>query len=195
MQDYLAATNIIDWQHPTILKLAKELAKGQNSKENIAKACFEWVRDEIKHSFDYQMNPVTCSASEVLKYRTGYCFAKSHLLAALLRANGIATGFCYQRLSIFDNGAPYSLHGFNAVYLPQYGWYRIDARGNKEGIDAQFVPPKEQLAFKINFAEEVDCKKVFARPLDILINSLQKYDDWHELLHNLPDGEKILLDV
>lgn len=194
MHDYLAATNIIDWQHPTILKLAERLAQGKDSKEEIAKVCFEWVRDEIKHSFDYQMNPVTCAASEVLKYRTGYCFAKSHLLAALLRSNSIAAGFCYQRLSIFDNGAPYSLHGFNAVYLPQYGWYRVDARGNKEGIDAQFVPPKEQLAFKLNFAEEIDCKKVFARPLDIIINSLQKHCDWHELLHNLPD-EEILLDL
>lgn len=192
MQSYLTATNIIDWQHPTILKLAERLAHGKDSKEEIAKVCFEWVRDEIKHSYDYQMNPVTRSASEVLKYRTGYCFAKSHLLAALLRANGIAAGFCYQRLSVFDNGAPYSLHGFNGVYLPQYGWYRIDARGNKEEIDAQFIPPKEQLAFKLNFAEEIDCKKVFARPLDIIINSLQKYDDWQELLHNLPDEESLL---
>lgn len=195
MQDYLATTNIIDWQHPTILRLAERLAYGKDSKEEIAKVCFEWVRDEIKHSCDYQMNPVTCAASEVLKYRTGYCFAKSHLLAALLRANGIAAGFCYQRLSVFDNGAPYSLHGFNAVYLPQYGWYRVDARGNKEGINAQFIPPKEQLAFKLNFTEEIDCQKVFARPLDIITNSLQKHNDWHELLHDLPDEKKILLNV
>lgn len=191
MQDYLAVTQIIDWQHPTILELAEHLAKGQNSKEKIAKVCFEWVRDEIKHSVDYQMNPVTCSASEVLEYRTGYCFAKSHLLAALLRANGIAAGFCYQRLSIFDDGAPYSLHGFNAVYLPQYGWYRIDARGNKEDVNAQFIPPQEQLAFQLNFAEEFDCKKVFDRPLDIVVNSLQKYRDWDKLLDYLPDCDRL----
>lgn len=190
MQEYLAATDIIDWQHPTILKLANELAKGQDSKEEIGLACFEWVRDKIKHSSDYQMNPVTSSASEVLQYRTGYCFAKSHLLAALLRANDIPAGFCYQRLSVFDNGAPYSLHGFNAVYLPQSGWYRIDARGNKEGINAQFTPPQEQLAYKLNFPEEVDCQKVFARPLDIVVRSLQKYRTWNKLRDNLPDVEK-----
>jgi transglutaminase-like putative cysteine protease len=92
------------------------------------------------------MNPVTCRASEVLQHKTGYCFAKSHLLAALLRANQIPVGFCYQRLSIDDNGAPYSLHGFNAVYFPEVGWYRVDARGNKEGVTAQFTPPQEQLA-------------------------------------------------
>ena len=186
MKQYLAATRVIDWQHSTILNLAKELA-AKKDKTETAKACFEWVRDNIQHSSDYQMNPVTCCASEVLKYKTGYCYAKSHLLAALLRANDIPAGFCYQRLSVFDHGAPYSLHGFNAVYLPQYGWYRCDARGNKEGVDAEFTPPQEQLAFRINFAEEIDCKTVFEKPLDVVVKALNTHSDWKELLHNLPD--------
>ena len=153
MKEYLTATEVIDWQHPNILRLAQKLATQELN--STAKACFEWVKDNIYHSSDYKMNPVTCRASEVLQHKTGYCYAKSHLLAALLRANSIPTGFCYQRLSIFDNGAPYSLHGFNAVYLPEYGWYRLDARGNKPGVDAQFKPPQEKLAYRINFPEEM----------------------------------------
>jgi len=43
-----------------------------------------------------QRDVVTCSASEVLREGTGICFAKSHLLAALLRAVGIPAGLCYQ---------------------------------------------------------------------------------------------------
>ena len=187
MQEYLQNTKIIDWQSPAILELAARLAREKESQEEIARACFEWVRDEIKHSCDYQMNPVTCKASDVLKHRTGYCYAKSHLLAALLRANGIAAGFCYQRLSVFDNGAPYSLHGLNAVYLDKYGWYRIDPRGNKSGVDARFTPPQERLAFKLNFTEEIDCKRVFAEPLDIVVKTLEKYNNWNEVLHDLPD--------
>jgi transglutaminase-like putative cysteine protease len=35
------------------------------------------------------------------------------------------------------------------VYLKDYGWYRIDARGNKAGVDAQFTPPHEKLAFEL----------------------------------------------
>ncbi|MEZ0154964.1 MAG: transglutaminase family protein [Candidatus Reddybacter sp.] len=47
------------------------------------------MRDQISHSLDSQQNPVTYRASSVLEYGTGYCYAKSHLLVALLRANSI----------------------------------------------------------------------------------------------------------
>jgi len=187
MEKYLQATEIIDWQNPEILQLAKDLSQGKTTVEATAQACFEWVRDEICHSNDYQMNPVTCIASEVLNHKTGYCYAKSHLLAALLRANSIPAGFCYQRLSIYDDGSPYSLHGFNAVYLPKYGWYRIDPRGNKPGVDAQFVPPQEQLAFQLNFPEEVDCQQIFSEPLPEVIQALESHLNWQDLLDNLPD--------
>ena len=185
MEKYLAASDVINWQNPEILQLAAKLS--DKNVETTAKNCFEWVRDNIYHSSDYQMNPLTCKASDVLKHKTGYCYAKSHLLAALLRANSIPAGFCYQRLSVFDDGAPYSLHGFNAVHLPEYGWYRIDARGNKEGVDAQFTPPKEQLAFSLNFPEEIDCQEIFAEPLPVIVEALQTYQTWDEMLTNLPD--------
>jgi transglutaminase-like putative cysteine protease len=131
MAAYLQVSEVIDWQHPAIKDQAEQIAAECETPVAIAKACFEWVRNEIYHSFDYQMNPVTCHASDVLKSKTGYCYAKSHLLAALLRANRIPAGFCYQRLSMDDQGAPYCLHGLNAIYLPDIGWYRVDARGNK----------------------------------------------------------------
>jgi transglutaminase-like putative cysteine protease len=185
-EKYLQSTAIIDWQHPEILQLAAQLAIDNNI-EATAENCFVWVRDNIYHSVDYQKNPLTCRASEVLHYKTGYCFAKSHLLAALLRANNIPAGFCYQRLSVFDNGAPYSLHGLNAVYLPRYGWYRIDARVNKQGVNAQFTPPQEQLAYSINFAEEIDCEYIFAKPLEIIVEALQRFTTWEEMQDNLPD--------
>ena len=43
------------------------------------------------------------------------------------RANGIPTGLCCQRLSVGDEGAPYCLHGLNAVYLSEFAPSR--ARG------------------------------------------------------------------
>ena len=187
METYLAATEIIDCHHPAILELAQQIASQHDTSEAIAQSCFEWVRDEIRHSYDYQMNPVTCRASDVLEHKTGYCFAKSHLLAALLRANNIPAGFCYQRLSFDDKGAPYTLHGFNAVYLPEVGWYRVDARGNRQDVNAQFTPPQEQLAFKIQFPEEADFQTIFSEPLRVVVEALQNHSTWDELLLNLPD--------
>ncbi|WP_315792012.1 transglutaminase family protein [Fischerella sp. JS2] len=187
MKEYLQVSEIIDWQYPTVLELAQKIASRHQTPEAIAKACFEWVRNEIYHSCDYQMNPVTCKASDVLRYKTGYCYAKSHLLAALLRANGIPAGLCYQRLSIHDNGEPYSLHGFNAVYLPEIGWYRVDARGNRQDINAQFTPPQEQLAYQNKLLGEADFENIFCEPLSVVVEALQSSTTWNDMLHHLPD--------
>ncbi len=192
MKRYLESSQHIDWQHPDIVALAARLATGHGSDTHIAQACFQWVRDHIQHSADHQRDGTTCKASEVLQQGHGYCYAKSHLLAALLRANGIPAGLCYQRLSIDDNGTPYSLHGLNAVYLKDHGWYRIDARGNKPGVDAQFNPPQEQLAFALNDENECDLPEIWAQPLPVVTEVLMGFDGYRGVLENLPDVEVIM---
>jgi transglutaminase-like putative cysteine protease len=186
MIEYLRRSEVIDWDHPTILQQAKELA-GAGDVLDVAKACFEWVRDEVQHSRDFERDPATWRASDVLTHRTGYCYAKSHLLAALLRANGIPAGFCYQRLSVNDVGPPYCLHGLNAVWLPGFGWYRMDARGNRAGIDAQFAPPVERLAFALQSEDEVEFENVLAEPLGCVVDLLRRCGTWQEVLAGLPD--------
>ncbi|NEX63731.1 transglutaminase-like domain-containing protein [Noviherbaspirillum galbum] len=189
MKQYLSASKYIDFDHPDVAALAKELALGAAGEFDLVRRCFEYVRDDIRHSSDFKLNPVTCRASEVLRHKTGYCYAKSHLLAALLRANGIPTGLCYQRLSVGDAGAPYCLHGLNAVHLPDLGWYRLDPRGNKPGIDAQFSPPAERLAFAIKAAQERDLPEIWAEPLAIVVETLERHDSYDQVLANLPDVE------
>lgn len=88
-----------------------------------------------------------------------------------------------------DSGAPYCLHGLNAVYLPDLGWYRIDARGNKPGINAQFTPPQEALAFAIKALQERDLPEIWAEPLSIVVDTLERYTSYDEVLANLPDVE------
>ncbi len=193
MNKYLESSKYINWESSIVQNLAGNLSEGSGSELDIVKRCFEWVRDNIKHSSDYKINPVTCKASDVLKESTGYCYAKSHLLAALLRANNIPAGLCYQRLSIFENGAPYCLHGLNAVYLKKYGWYRVDARGNKQGVNAQFHPPYEELAFQIVDENESDLPEIWSKPLPNVVEVLEKYNTYAEVLENLPDIELIKL--
>jgi transglutaminase-like putative cysteine protease len=183
---YLLSTAVVNWTHPGVQERAFALARKDDGPRT-AQACFEFVRDEIRHSFDYGMNPVTCRASDVLLHGTGYCFAKSHLLAALLRANGIPAGFCYQRLSLSGSGAPFTLHGFNAVHLPGIGWYRIDSRGNKEGVDAQWSPPIERLAFRLQSPEEFEFQNVLPDPLSSVIAALESSASWEDAVTRLPD--------
>ena len=191
MHRYLASSKYIDAHHPKVVQKAAELAVGCTSEEMLVLRCFEFVRDAIKHSNDYQLNPVTCSASEVLQHGTGYCYAKSHLLAALLRANGIPTGLCYQRLAVGTEGPPFCLHGLNAVYLKQHGWYRIDARGNKPGVDAAFSPPMERLAFPIIGPQERDLPENWPEPLPVIVKALTQFTSVQQVAENLPDIEVI----
>lgn len=186
---YLAASRWIDWRDPAVSAQAGRLAAGLAGDEAIAAACFAFVRDEIRHSADFRLNPVTCAASAVLAWRTGYCYAKSHLLAALLRANGIPAGLCYQRLSIGNDGPPYCLHGLNAVHLRRHGWYRIDARGNKPGVDARFAPPRERLAFPARQPGEADLPGIHAEPLPQVVAVLTTAADYAAVLAGLPDAE------
>lgn len=189
MQKYLESSEFINWTNPEIEALASHL-KGNSLKDTeIAEKCFEFVRDSIRHSWDFKVETITCKASDVLKFQTGYCYAKSHLLAALLRANGIPTGLCYQRLSVDGNGAPYCLHGLNAVYLKEHGWYRMDARGNKEGVQAEFTPPVECLAFSVDNKLEVDLQGIWPEPLPVVIEALLDNNTCQSAYDNLPDIE------
>ncbi|MCA9127992.1 MAG: transglutaminase family protein [Planctomycetales bacterium] len=185
--EFLAASEIIDYNDPEVRVLAQEIRGAHADDSIIARRCFAWVRDQIQHSLDYHREELTCLASNVLAQRTGYCYAKSHLLAALLRANGIPTGFCYQRLIVSEDEPQYCLHGMNAVYLKEHGWYRIDARGNRSGINAQFSPPVEKLAFSTSNPGEVDFREVWAQPLPMIVEALQHHRNAQSLAEHLPD--------
>ena len=185
--NFLKATQIIDFDDSNIQKLAFELSKDCKSDVEIAKNCFLYVRDNINHSGDYKDDITTCKASDVLKYKTGWCYAKSHLLAALLRVNSIPTGFCYQRLNCGEyKDDVYCLHGLNAIYLKDFGWYRVDARGNKNSVDAQFNPPFEKLAFEL-YENEFDLPDIYENPLDIVVEKLMKNKTYNEMINDFPD--------
>ncbi|MEN6557494.1 MAG: transglutaminase family protein, partial [Thermoguttaceae bacterium] len=174
LDDYLAQSDVIDWRAPTIAATANQITAHGGSEATRAKHLFEWVRDNIPHSCDAGHQTLTCRASDVLRLRTGMCFAKSHLLVALFRSVGIPAGFCYQWLRYNEQSADMTLHGLCAVHLKSLErWIRIDPRGNKPGVDAQFQLDREQLAFPTNPAlgEEI-CPVIFAEPLPVVVQCL-----------------------
>ncbi len=134
---------------------------------------------------------MSCKASEVLYYGEGLCYAKSHLLAALLRAQGIPTGFCYQRLAA--GATPemgYNLHGLNAVFLPSEAkWIRLDARGNKPGVQAEFSTSEERLAYIVRpELGEIDYPTIYTQPHPKVVKALREHSNClHLCEHFLPD--------
>ena len=189
MDEYLKHDNVIDYDNEAITELADSLFKKANNECDFIKAAYEFVRDNISHSADINEDIITCTASEVLKAGHGICFAKSHLLAAILRCKSVPAGFCYQKLILDDETAPVLIyHGLNGVYLKDYKkWIRLDARGNKTGVNAQFSIETEQLAFKVRSEKgEVDNFIIYPDPDKKILEILRQNETRTELWNNLP---------
>ena len=146
---------------------------------------YDTVRDRYPHSMDIDTQAVSVSASDVLRHGHGICFAKSQLLAAVLRACGIATGLCYQKLG---GGERSYLHALNAVWLRDQGrWIRLDARGNKPGVEAKFSVGIEYLAFPIQADRgQRDFAEIHAQPLPSTLEALRHSRTVEELSRCLP---------
>ncbi|MFA0822801.1 MAG: transglutaminase family protein [Methanomethylovorans sp.] len=197
IQDYIKRTKVIDYDNELIVSKCRDLENGVTDEIHLIKKVYEFVRDEISHSGDIGAHEVTCKSSEVLRYGHGICCAKSHLLAAMLRYFSIPTGFCYQKLRSDNDSGKKVLHGLNAVYLRDFDkWIRLDARGNKEGVDAQFSLYEEKIAWPINeeLGEE-DHEMMFAEPNSTVIEVMTRSKDRNELWADWELGLKELFDA
>lgn len=165
---YLAADEVIDHGHPAIRERAALLRRADPVAT--AEAVFEFVRDRIDHSADIGDWSAAHRASDVLAAGNAICHGKAHLLAALLRANGIPAGLCYQRLEV--------LHGLNGVLLPGSSWWvRLDPRGNRNGADGRFatVPADERPAWPSDPARgEHHYGTVYAAVPPVLLDGLRR---------------------
>ncbi|MFG2983732.1 transglutaminase family protein [Streptomyces sp. NPDC048258] len=185
---YLVADDAVDHHHPLVRETADALRAATGGDASAyAEAAFAFVRDTVPHSADSGDTRVAWRASDVLATRNGICYAKSHALAALLRAQGIPTALCYQRLAD-DDGTNPVIHGLIALRLPGGSrWYRQDARGNKPGVDARFSLDGEQLAFPVRpELGEIDYPELYAAPHPAALKALQESADRPELWRNLP---------
>ena|SRR5699024_214822 len=192
LNEYLTELNAVDYSNSVLQEKISELFNASQTDIEKAKIAFEFVRDEIHHSWDIQGTQVTCNASEVLTMGEGICYAKSNVLAALLRSEGIPTGFCYQRLMLFDTPEKgYCIHALNAVFLKSIDkWIRLDTRGNKPGIDAQFSTDEEKLAFTIQEKlDEKDYPIIYIEPHHKTISTLKNHTNALEMYkYHLPES-------
>ena len=169
---YLDSTDVVDWDRADIRALARSLTSEAATAVERARAAYEWMQAEVPHSADAGRDEVTCSASEVLRLRTGICFAQSHLLAALLRASAVPAGFVYQ-LTDADGGP----HGFNGAWL-EGAWVALDARGTAPfSLAGSLADPNDPLLDGI----------VYPAPLPNVVRALRQFEHVTELWDNLPN--------
>ena len=189
-EEYLKCTKYVNFDAPEVKAKADELMKKSANDILLIKNTYEFVRDEIKHSWDAQDPRVTVTASDVLREGVGICWAKANLLAALLRANNVPSGFSYQKLTLGDTpDTGYCIHAMNTVYVPSYAkWVRIDARGNNENVHAEFSLEEEKLAFKVTSEGEMDFHNNLSEQPVTLMKVLEENDDALDMYkYRLPD--------
>ena len=144
---YLSETPSIDYGNPEIQKKVRELKSQSADDEDYIKRSYMFVRNETPHSWDIGVDVVSKNASEALMNGTGICWAKSCLLAALLRANGIPSGISYQLLAIgADESEGHMIHALNTVYFNSK-WIRLDARGNTGDANDELDLDEDHIAF------------------------------------------------
>lgn len=188
IESFLAENNYIDFHSPIIQKKINTLFKKCISEEGKIKLAFEFVRDQIPHSFDCNATTINAKASDVLKYKTGICHAKANLLAALLRSQGIPTGFCYQHITLVnDDSKGYGLHCYSAAFI-HGNWIKMDARGNKKGINAQFSLENPNLVFKNREQyDEYFFDGIYALPDTPTMKMLEQAETIHDIIERLSE--------
>lgn len=196
MQKFLAETDYIDYNAQIIKEKVAELFADEMQDVKKAELAYLFVRDNIAHSFDCNATVITSKASDVLKYKTGICHAKANLLAALLRSQNIPVGFCFERLTLSeDDSIGYCVHGYNAVYVSGR-WIKLDARGNKEGVNAEFSIDQPCLAYSPREEfEEYFFPGIYANPHTEAMVMLEHAKSLQDILDHFPDFVSAVPDI
>lgn len=184
VNDYLEYTDIIDYDHPLVEEAAEQLTYGLKDHLSKARAIFNFVKDQIFHSFRISATTVTKKASEVLDTGHGICYAQAHLLTALMRASGIPAGLCYQ--IIYDQEEEQLVvHGFSAIYLKELDrWIRLDAsRDDSWSFNTEQESPILSVNKKLG---EHDDPTIYFAPSRRVLKALDTAETVEELRHLLP---------
>jgi len=185
---FLASDKYVDFTTDIIQAKAAQLFRGIIDDTQKARIAFAFVRDEISHSFDINAKIITAKASDVLLHQTGICHAKANLLAALLRSAGVPTGFCFQHITLMDDDSQgYCAHAYNAVWLHER-WIKVDARGNKSGVNAQFSLDNPVLAFPCRVKyNEFFWPGIYAKPHAETMAMLELANSLDDIIKHIPD--------
>lgn len=136
----LAATLLIDRDHPAVQAFAREHAVGATGRER-AVALFYAVRDGFRYDpYRIDLSPAGMKASAVLSLGYGWCVTKATLLAAACRAQGIPArlGFAdvrnhlsTERMRQTMKTDVFAWHGYTDIWLDG-AWLKATPAFNRE---------------------------------------------------------------
>ena len=126
-KDFLLPTEFIDSDSQEVRKFALEAVNGAQTQREKAVRLYYAVRDGIYYD-PYRIEPTRhgFKASTILKQGYGYCVAKAIVLAAALRAEGIACRLHFAdvrnhlttaRLKELMQTDTFYYHGYNDIFL------------------------------------------------------------------------------
>ena len=152
MKQYLAATEIIDCNHPEVRAFASETAGDAGNDVEKAVRLYYAVRDGIWYDpYHPFFLPEHYRASNILKGRRGFCIPKQSLLCALGRALGIPSRPGYatvrnhlatRQLLEFLGTDLFVYHGFTEFHL-EGKWVKATPAFNAELCRRHGVEPLE----------------------------------------------------
>ncbi|SMC18647.1 Transglutaminase-like superfamily protein [Desulfacinum hydrothermale DSM 13146] len=141
MDEYLAPTGILDWEHPRVLDFAREAVGGAVDPVEKAVRLYRAVRDRIWYDpYSPFYLPEHYRASEVIRRGRSFCIPKAALLCALARSQGIPAriGFATvknhlatRQLLDYLGSNVFVYHGYTALFL-EGRWVKATPAFNRE---------------------------------------------------------------
>ena len=145
VQQYTQPAKIIN-SNPAIIRLASQLAEGEDDMVVVVDKIAAWVTKNIQYNLSTATADATQPASWVLEHKEGVCDELTSLFSAMLRSLKIpvrfVAGISYTNSDLFQN--KWGPHGWAEVYFPEYGWIPYDVTYGEYGyVDPSHIFSKE----------------------------------------------------
>lgn len=142
---YTEPAEIID-QNDAIVRLASELAAGEDDLAVIVDKIAAWTTQNIEYNLSTVNAEASLKSSWVLANREGVCDELTSLFISLLRSLRIparfVVGISYTNSPLFDY--QWGPHGWAEVYFPGHGWIPYDVTYGQYGfVDATHIKAYE----------------------------------------------------
>ncbi|MEN8116444.1 MAG: transglutaminase-like domain-containing protein [Bacteroidota bacterium] len=143
LKKYLEPENLIESDHPVLIKEAKRITKDSKDSWEAVVKLSKWVGENIHGAL-----PGGTSAINTYNTREGECGSHSRLLTAFCRAVGIPARLSIGCMYISFYGGCFYQHAWTEVYMGEAGWKAVDATAHEfDFVDAGHIRLGEETSF------------------------------------------------